>query len=175
MNTPWNSLRIFQLRGIVISYIMKKVVLAITKAVLNIETKMSIYVSNANFIYATRMRNSMIIIPKTIFKSHRKLWTKRAKSKSWKKSNNNNHSKHIHLYLNSLAKITVLVNFHPHKLLLQHDDGKWYCDSLTSNKKCQRKQSESTIQWPYKRYQCVEGCDFCVCDWCAYKYQINEE
>ena len=174
MNTPWNSLRIFQLRGIDLVHNEKgctgnhKSCFEYRDQNVYICLKCEFYLCDKDAkLYDNNSKND--------FQSHRKLWTKRAKSKSWKKSNNNNNSKHIHLYLNSLAKITVLVNFHPHKLLLQHDDGKWYCDSLTSNKKCQRKQSESTIQWPYKRYQCVEGCDFCVCDWCAYKYQINEE
>ncbi len=69
-----------------------------------------------------------------------------------------------------------MVNFHPHVLNIIFDEKKWFCDSIAQNQVCGRKQDKKkTVIWPYKRYSCINGCNFCICDWCAFLYKIKEQ
>ena len=71
--------------------------------------------------------------------------------------------------------ITIKVHCHPHILSIVSDKGHWYCDSLTLGNSCQRKQTEIMQVWPYKRYVCQAGCNFALCDMCAFFHRIDEK
>jgi len=71
--------------------------------------------------------------------------------------------------------ICVTVNCHPHPVVIKYDKNPWYCDSLTLGNECGRKHTENLTIWPYKRYLCTEGCNFSLCDMCAFEHLIDEK
>lgn len=70
------------------------------------------------------------------------------------------------------------MRLHEHPLFFKLDQKLWLCQAKNFKKKCLHEHGRQTTPaaWEYGRLECPQKeCNFCLCDWCSFRYMIEEE